>query len=420
MRRVYIERCVFCPRSMLAGQRLKNYFIQNGWGITSSPRRADLSVVESCALTDDMEMMTLNRISKIKSSCPDVIVVGCLPGVSPGKVPKGCRVLGFRSLGTMDKIIGADVVLDEIPDPSVINPIFRGELGAIRMLSLKRSTRNTSLRDALSWIKPGVAGQKGMFMSYMGPYRVECSKGCLSTCSYCALRKNYPPFRSRSVSDILQDFRNGLSEGYTNFCLQGADTGAYGRDIGSSISGLLESVFSIDRRIMLDIENLNPRWAVMQSESLVGVLERNQENLGWVNIPVQSGSDSVLKAMRRGHTRNQLLEFLGTLVKHVPSIRLRTFIIVGFPGETEQDYVQTLEIVRKIGFEHVIVNKYSDRPGTESSRLSGKVPERVKERRMREVTELSASVKKRPRSLQLCANNKRQAPCKCTQPPVPR
>ncbi len=207
------------------------------------------------------------------------------------------------------------------------------------------------------------------------------SRGCLGNCSYCAIKYSMGNVKSISENIILEEFKKGLSLGYKKFVLIGEDIGCYGIDIGTSIVSLLEKIFSVDGNYKLILNDFNPQWVIKYSKSLIPLLKKNKKRIIDIRMPIQSGSDKILQKMRRPYKISEVEDVL----EQLKGIKVHTHIMVGFPGESEEDFQETVEFVKKWKFGNIGVYAYQDRFITDSFKFDGKISEEEKEKRVRKI-----------------------------------
>jgi tRNA A37 methylthiotransferase MiaB len=183
------------------------------------------------------------------------------------------------------------------------------------------------------------------------------------------------------LDEILEDFNRGRERGYEIFQLLSEDSGCYGLDIGSSITELLQKMFAKRGKYKLTLIDFGPRWLIEQQETLIPLLSQNQDRVKELFLPFQSGSNKLLDRMKRGYRFEELVSVLKLLRKKAPKIEIRTSVLVGFPGESEEDFGATARVIQEIDFEEITINRYEDRPLTLSSKFADKVPPEIIESR---------------------------------------
>jgi tRNA-2-methylthio-N6-dimethylallyladenosine synthase len=214
---------------------------------------------------------------------------------------------------------------------------------------------------------------------------VQISMGCNSVCSYCIV----PAVRGREVSrrpgEILAELEGLAGEGVREVTLLGQNVNSYGRDLGTDFSYLLRAVDAVDGIERIRFTSPHPkdfrRPVIDAMAECAAVCEH-------AHLPLQSGSTRILKAMRRTYSRERYLKLVDELRAAIPDLALTTDIIVGFPGETEADFRETLEVVREVGFDGAFTFVYSPRAGTEAAAMADQVPDEVKRERIERLVEV--------------------------------
>ena len=214
---------------------------------------------------------------------------------------------------------------------------------------------------------------------------VQVSMGCNSVCSYCIV----PAVRGREISrrpgEILAEIEHLANEGVREVTLLGQNVNSYGRDIGSGFAELLREADRIDGIDRIRFTSPHPkdfrRDVIEAMSECAAVCEH-------AHLPLQSGSTRVLKAMRRTYTRERYLRLVAELRDAIPDLALTTDIIVGFPGETDADFAETLEVVEEVGFDSAFTFVYSPRAGTEAAAMSDQVPDEIKRERIERLVDV--------------------------------
>jgi tRNA A37 methylthiotransferase MiaB len=182
---------------------------------------------------------------------------------------------------------------------------------------------------------------------------------------------------------IVETFRKGLAEGHKRFILTADDTGAYGQDIGTDLPSLLEQILAIDGDYKLNIYHLEPNWLIKYFDFFKKVFSSGKIDV--IFAPIQSGSDTILKAMRRPYKVDDYLHCIRELRKELPSLKIWNQFIVGFPGETEEDFNGSLRVLDEVSFNVVQAFEYSDRPGTSATKMDGHISPEVMKKRMKKI-----------------------------------
>ena len=396
-----------CIRRGLDCIRIKKYLEVNGWKMANSPRNATLIIISTCGVVRANQENSLNAVQKafdMKNGNAVFVITGCLPEIDPESLNKIGRFnfVPSGNIERIDEIVKPDIPIAEVKHPDSVldgGPIvdyliarsFCRRSLLFKKMFQKHAMNNLFIKASVIFWK-SVGCMKKILNSknaikIMPYYNIKIADGCMSTCSYCSTRFATGTLRSRPLSDVLDDFSRGIRRGYKFFQLISEDTGCYGLDIGSSITDLLSEIFKIEGDYKIVLIDFNPWWLITQQDALIPLLAKNQNRVKEIFAPFQSGSEKILKLMNREYYPAQLIPALKRLRKEAPDIKIRTCVIVGFPGEDEDDFRETQRVIREIDFAEVAVNRYEDRPLTKSSEMDFKVSHETIEARARFLVE---------------------------------
>ena len=214
---------------------------------------------------------------------------------------------------------------------------------------------------------------------------VQISMGCNSVCSYCIV----PAVRGREVSrrpgEVLAEIAGLATQGVREFTLLGQNVNSYGRDLGSSFAELLRAVDAIDGVDRIRFTSPHPKDF---RRDVIDAIAECAAVCEHAHLPLQSGSTRVLKAMRRTYSRERFVKLAAEMRTAIPDLALTTDIIVGFPGESESDFRETLEVVAEVGFDGAFTFVYSPRAGTEAAAMAEQIPDDVKRDRMERLVDV--------------------------------
>ncbi len=218
---------------------------------------------------------------------------------------------------------------------------------------------------------------------------LKIQDGCDNFCSYCIvpLVRGLP--RSKPSGQVLEEFRRIIGAGYREIILTGVMIGQYD-DAGLDLAGLVRLLLSVEGRYRIHLTSLMPIYVTPE---LVGLFSHGNM-VKHLHLSLQNGSDSILKRMNRPYTPEQYLALVGRIREAVPDFNFTTDVIVGFPGETERDLLDTLGLIGDVGFSHVHTFRYSPRPGTAAASMDDSVPEQAKRERSGRVIGLSERLKR--------------------------
>ena len=216
---------------------------------------------------------------------------------------------------------------------------------------------------------------------------VNIMYGCNNFCTYCIVPYVRGRERSRSPADVVAEVNALLDEGYKEITLLGQNVNSYGNDRGGAFSfpSLLDKICERKEKFRLRFMTSNPKDF---GEELVQAIARNEQVCNLVHLPVQAGSDRILRLMNRKYTAEEYLRKVEMLRRHVPDCKITTDIMVGFPTETEEDFCDTLSLVKEAGFFTAFTFVYSRRSGTVAAAMEGQIPEEVQKERIMRLVEL--------------------------------
>uniref|UniRef100_A0A0E0KQU9 Threonylcarbamoyladenosine tRNA methylthiotransferase n=1 Tax=Oryza punctata TaxID=4537 RepID=A0A0E0KQU9_ORYPU len=331
-----------------------------GYAITEEPEGADLWLINTCTVKNPSQSAMTTLISKCKSANKPLVVAGCVPqGSRDLKELEGVSVIGVQQI---DRVV------------EVVEETLKGH--EVRLLSRKTLP---------SLDLPKV--RKNKFIEIL-PINV----GCLGACTYCKTKHARGHLGSYTIESLVDRVKIVVSEGVREIWLSSEDTGAYGRDIGTNLPNLLNAIVAelpANRSTMLRIGMTNPPFILEHLKEIASVL-CHPCVYSFLHVPVQSGSDAVLTAMNREYTVSEFRRVVDTLCELVPGMQIATDIICGFPGETDEDFSQTVNLVKEYQFPQVHISQFYPRPGTPAARMK-KVPSVEVKKRSRELTSVFES-----------------------------
>lgn len=321
---------------------------------------ADLIVINTCAVRENAVKRLkgyIRSLGKPKKKGAIIGVGGCVAQI------EGERILS--DIPFVDFVFGPDEI-DEIP--FLVEKALKG----------KKATAVDFDSEFFASSLP--ARRESQYHAWL-----SITKGCDNFCTYCVVPYARGPMVSRRKEDILSEARKLLEEGVRDVTLLGQNVNAYGKDIygRSEFVSLLSEISKLGFR-KVSFATSHP--ADFQKE-LVELIAERKNISRQLHLPVQSGSNKVLERMKRRYTREEYLQIVGE-VRRIPDISLTTDIIVGFPGETEEDFEKTIELIKEASFDHVYTFIFSPRPFAEASTYEDQVPEEVKKERFERLTRI--------------------------------
>ena len=347
-----------CQQNVADSQRLMGMLAAMGYGFTDDPDRADLILLNTCAIRDNAEQRvygTLGRLTHVKERNPDLVV--CLCGCMAQQERVAERVK--RSYRLVDLVFG---------------PQAMWRFPELLWQVLTQRRRVFSIADEHGSIAEGLPVVRESAVKAW----VSIMYGCNNFCSYCIVPYVRGRERSREPEAILEEIRQLVAEGYKEITLLGQNVNSYGKDLDTPMdfADLLALIDGIDGDYWLRFMTSHPKDA---GEKLFRTMAASRHVAPQFHLPVQSGSTRVLKAMNRVYTRESYLEKVHQLRAAIPDVVLTSDIIIGFPGETEEEAMETISLVEEVGYDALFTFIYSPRPGTPAARLPDPVSREEKQ-----------------------------------------
>jgi MiaB-like tRNA modifying enzyme len=308
-----------------------------GFEIAKSQEEADLNIIFTCVVKEQTFQKMIFKIKELTKIKKPLIVAGCM-AKSDSKLIE--RINPNASIITPDNI-------EKIVD--AVNIAMKGK----KVLFIEDSN------------KPKLNLPRCRKNPFIGI--VQISKGCLSNCSYC-----YEPYRGKffsyPLSEIVEEVKSAIESGCKEVWITSLDNGCYGFDIGLDLADLLNEVCKINEKFFVRVGMMNPLHIKKFLNKLIEAYQ-NEKIFKFVHIPVQSGSNKILKLMRRGYKARDFIQIVKKFRKKIPLITISTDIIVGFPYESERDFKSTIQLIEKTKPDMVNISKFGARFGTEAAKM---------------------------------------------------
>jgi threonylcarbamoyladenosine tRNA methylthiotransferase CDKAL1 len=338
--KVWIE-AYGCSASMADSEMISGLLKSAGYKIASSRKESSLNLIVTCSVKDTTEHKMVHRIRQLGKTGKPLVVAGCLPKADRGKVESlmpAASLMGPHSIDSAAKVVGSALAGD-------------------RLVMLDDSSQDKVNLPRVR-INPVVS-------------IIEIASGCMSECTFCQTKVAKGWLHSYRVGDIVRQLKADVAEGSKEIWLTSTDSGCYGRDTGSDLAALLRSCSEAEGDFKIRVGMMNPQYMPEMLDRIIGTFE-SDKLFRFLHMPVQSGSDAVLKKMRRGHTVQVFSDAVKALRDRMPDFTISTDVIVGFPTETEQDFQKTLDLIAEVEPDIVNISRYSARPGTEAAGWKGK------------------------------------------------
>jgi tRNA-2-methylthio-N6-dimethylallyladenosine synthase len=362
MEQKYLIRTFGCQMNEHDSERIGGLLLSDGMSPTDDAAEARVIVLNTCAIRENADNKlygNLGHLKPLKDRRPDlkIVVAGCLAqkdqGLIQRKAPWVDVVVGTHALPHLLELIGRAETDGPQMDVREYTETFPSALPAARADDLR------------AWVSVAV--------------------GCDNACTFCIVPLVRGPQRSRSIGEILAEVQELTSRGVVEVTLLGQNVNTYGRDLtvpGSArrplFARLLREVDGVGGIRRIRFTSPHPHDFTADVVDAMAECEHVCEH---IHFPLQSGSDRVLRAMQRSYRRERYLEWLARIRSAIPGIAVSTDIIVGFPGETERDLADTLDVVARARFDSAYMFQYSPRPGTRAATMEGQVPKEVVQER---------------------------------------
>jgi len=349
-----------CQMNEYDSDLVAQLLLNMGYLPTSEPLEADLILINTCAVrarAEQKAVSILGRILKQKRRTPDLKVglMGCVAQQRGGEL--------FKRFPELDLVLGTR------------------EVSRIREHIHSWESRSRVLATELNLQPPASPNASGYFRSRFTAF-ISIMEGCNNFCTYCVVPFTRGREASRSPDDIVEEAKHLTTEGVREITLLGQNVNSYSYDKEEGqcrFPLLLRKLSSLKELLRVRFTTSHPKDL---SDDLIRCFVEIPILCRHIHLPFQSGSNRILKRMNRGYTREQYIDRVRDLRQAVPSIAITSDVMVGFPGETEDDFMETLDLIRQIEFDNLYSFKYSDRNKTRSSTMSGKIDEWEKSKRL--------------------------------------
>jgi len=357
-----------CQMNVNDTETMAGLLIEAGHEIVEKEEEADVVIVNTCAVREKAEKKLYGKLGRLKAlkkrnKTLIVGVAGCVAEKEKEKLLNRDEVnfvIGTRSIAKI---------------PEFLERAAKGE----KFLEM------SDYLDEINWSTP-------RYHTNNHHAWVTIIYGCNKFCSYCIVPYTRGREKSRPMDDILQEVRTLANKGYREITYLGQNVDSYGKDRndGSNLAALI--------RKTLEIPEMDRIWYLTSypkdfSDELIEVIASSDRVSRSIHLPIQSGSDKILKAMNRGYTKGEYLKLIEKIKTKIPDASISTDIIVGFPGETEEDYLETKELLESIRYERVNLAMYSPREGTVSAKyFKDDVSHEIKIKRLNELLELQKRI----------------------------
>lgn len=356
-----------CSKNDVDSSMMYSLLDKNKYQMVNEPSQADILIVNTCGFIDAAKEESIDTILesveyKNEGRCKKVLLSGCLAQRYPEEL--------IKEIPEIDGIIGTGNIdyINELLDRSLAGDLF-----------IKTDNLNSAYIE-------GIRKEEVNRTEY-----VKISEGCNNNCSYCIIPSLRGKNRSRKIEDIYSEVEYLVSKGAREIILIAQNTTDYGIDLYSkySLANLINKISKIEDLKWIRVLYLYPDHF---TDELIEEFKNNDKLVNYVDMPLQHISDDVLKRMNRKTSKEHIIKTLKNLRKSVPDIVIRTTFIVGFPGESDDDFNQLVDFIEDIKFDKLGVFEYSKEEGTRAASLDEQIPDSIKEERKNEIMAIQSEI----------------------------
>ena len=359
--KVFIES-YGCTFNQADGQIIAGNLLENDIDLVDNIDDADVIIVNTCYVKLPTEDKMVHRIQKLQKNFPDkkIIVGGCMVEIDPEKLNKIGPNISWIGPHQLNK------------SASVVNATYCGDIIRETGFSKESKVNVPKVRDdSLIHI-------------------LQICEGCLGACTFCCTRFARGPLNSYPIADIVDEARQAIENGACEIQLTAQDTAAFGRDSGEKLSDLIKEVANLDGDFRVRVGMMHPKNILNDVDEIIDAI-KHPKVYDFIHLPVQSGSDKVLSDMRRGHTISQYKEIVSKFKNGIPDLTLATDIIVGYPTESDEDFDETVNLLKEIKPSLIHLSKYQHRIGAISSSLR-EIPPKIMKKRSKFLSKIKQEI----------------------------
>lgn len=362
-----------CQLNVSDGEKIKGILKETGCSFTDKPEDAGIIIFNTCAVRESAEERVfgiIGSMKKLKAENPDLII-----GVS------GCMTAQEKNLERIKKSY-----------PQVDIVLGTSAISSLPRLIYEHLESNKLEYDISEYADFSCNAEQVRESSFKAS--VPIMFGCNNFCTYCIVPYVRGRERSRASADIISEVTQLVNQGYKEIMLLGQNVNSYGKDLENDLTfpELLRKINEIDGDFIIRFMSSHPKDAKRELLDTILECEKVAKHL---HLPVQSGSNSILKAMNRNYTVEKYLETVDYLRSHDSGFSLTTDIIVGFPNETDEEFQDTVKLIKQVEYDNIYSFIYSKRSGTKASMIEDRTPEEVKSHRLRELLEVQREISDR-------------------------
>ncbi len=357
-----------CAKNQTDAETMLSLLLNEGCVTVNDPAEADVIIVNTCGFIDSAKQESIEAILEMaeykeSGSCKRLIVTGCLAERYSDDI--------LNELPEVDAILGTGDY-DRIAE--IIKSAFYNEDIPVICGNINRTPECTLPRVRLT----------PPYTAYL-----KIADGCDNNCTYCAIPKIRGKFRSRTTEDIVAEAKKLADDGVKELILIAQDTTRYGTDIGTTLSALLDELAQLDK---IEWIRVHYYYAEAITKELIDTMAKHSKICHYIDMPVQHADNYILRRMARRTTREEMEEKIAYMRKTLENCYIRTSIIVGFPGETDEHFENLYDFVNKMQFDRMGVFAYSQEEGTPAAEFPDQIDEDIKEERLDRLMSLQQGI----------------------------
>ncbi len=360
-----------CQMNVHESEKLASICEKMGYTLADKREDADLIVFNTCAIregAEDRVFGNVGALKKLKKQKPSLIIAVC-----------GCMT---------QKQTTANYIMNTFPFVDIV-------IGTFNLPNFEHYVNAVKTGRQLELLQEGDIDESVPYKRTSGDNAwVNIMQGCNNFCTYCIVPYVKGREKSRQEANILKEIREVLAEGkYKKITLLGQNVNSYGKDLVPAVSfaQLLRDICAIEGDFKLTFMTSHPKDL---TDEVIDVIASEDKILKDIHLPAQSGNNRILKLMNRVYTREKYLGIINKIREKIPDARITSDFIVGFPTETEEEFQDTMSLVREVKFDSIFAFMYSPREGTVASKMEGQIPQEIKQRRVNELLALEKEIQK--------------------------
>lgn len=356
MIKIYIET-YGCSHNFADSEHMASLLKDANYNLVNNPKHANLIIINTCTVKTPTEHAFFNRLKELKNENKKIIVAGCIPQTDSEKI-KDVSIIGTYQIDNIVKVVAETL---------------NGKITSMIKKDSKPSLTKSAIR-----INPLIE-------------IIPINLGCLGKCTYCKTKAARGNLISYTSKEIISKARQALNQGVKEIWLTSQDTAAYGLDINTNVAELLIEICKINKEFKIRLGMGNPDHFIKIKDKLIKAM-KNKKVYKFLHIPVQSGNNTILKAMKRNYTAEKYKKLILDLKKSIPNLTLATDIICGFPEETKKQFQDSINLIKKTQPDIVNVSRYWSRSKTPASLIKNQIPDKEIMKRSEELSKLARGI----------------------------